>query len=49
MELYQLLYFKKVAEYANLTKVSEALFISQPALTKAIHKLEEELGATLFD
>ena len=49
MELYQLLYFKKVAEYANLTKASEALFISQPALTKAIHKLEEELGATLFD
>jgi DNA-binding transcriptional LysR family regulator len=29
-------------------KASQALFISQQGLSKSIHKLEEELGFTLF-
>ena len=43
-----LVYFKTVAELQHYTKAAEALYISQPALSKAIHNLEVELGTTLF-
>ena len=36
--------FKIVADEGNLTKASEILFISQPAVTKHIHNLENELN-----
>lgn len=49
MELFQLNYFRKVADYENISKAAEELYISQPALTKAIHNLENELGTPLFD
>lgn len=48
MELYQLVYFKKVADVRNMSKAAQNLFISQPALSKGIKKLEEELGTVLF-
>ncbi len=47
LDLYRIFYI--VAKYGNLTKASEELFISQPAVSQAIRKLEEQLGGKLFD
>lgn len=49
MELTQLRYFKAAAEYNNLSEAAEKLHVSQPALSLAVKKLEEELGVPLFD
>lgn len=49
MELSQLHYFVTVAQLEHLTRAAEHLNISQPALSKAISRLEEELGMPLFD
>lgn len=49
MELSQLRYFIKSAELQHLTKAAAELNISQPALTKVIRQLEEELDAELFE
>lgn len=49
MELYQLYYFKTVARTQNFRQAAVQLAISQPALTKAIHKLEQDVGMELFD
>jgi len=40
--------FSKVVETGNITKASEKLFVSQPAITKSIKQLENSLGGTLF-
>ena len=45
-ELYRIFYV--VANYANITKASEELNISQPAISKSIKNLEEQLGGALF-
>lgn len=45
-ELYKIFYY--VAKTKNITKASEILLISQPAITQTIKKLESELDATLF-
>ena len=49
MELTQLTYFLKVAEHGNFTHAATDLGVSQPALSRAISKLEEELGQPLFE
>ena len=49
MEIYQIRYFLAVAETLNFTRASERSFVSQPALTKAIQRLEETIGGRLFD
>lgn len=49
MELLQLKYFKTVAEIGKISDAAQALFISAPALSIAISKLEKELGVSLFD
>ena len=49
MELDQLRYFLKVAEWGNFTRAAEDLKVSQPALSRSIQKLEEELGQPLFE
>ncbi|AOF80432.1 bacterial regulatory helix-turn-helix, lysR family protein [Methyloversatilis sp. RAC08] len=49
MELYQIRYCLAVAETLNFTRAAERCFVSQPALTKAIQKLEDALGGLLFD
>jgi DNA-binding transcriptional LysR family regulator len=36
------------AENLNFTRAAEQCHVSQPALTRAIQKLEEELGGELF-
>ena len=46
LELYRIFY--TVAEAKNITRASEILHISQPAITKHIKNLENELGNTLF-
>lgn len=49
MEWNQIQYFRTVAATEHFTRASEILSISQPALSRAISKLEEELGVPLFD
>jgi DNA-binding transcriptional LysR family regulator len=49
MEWQQLEYFRVVAKIEHFRKASELLNISQPALSRSITKLEEELGISLFD
>ncbi|CAM5204348.1 DNA-binding transcriptional LysR family regulator OS=Ureibacillus acetophenoni OX=614649 GN=SAMN05877842_102170 PE=3 SV=1 [Ureibacillus acetophenoni] len=49
MDFTSLMYFKTVAKYENMSRASEHLHISQPALSKSISLLEENLGVILFD
>lgn len=49
MELTQLHYFQAVARMQHITKAAKILHISQPALSRAISNLEEELGVSLFE
>lgn len=49
MEYRILKYFLVVAEEENITKASEILHISQPALSRQLMQLEEELGVKLFE
>ena len=46
LELYKIFVF--VAKEENITKASEKLNISQPAVTKHIKNLEEQLGVSFF-
>lgn len=46
LELYRVFY--TVAKNKHMTKASEELHISQPAISQSIKKLEEQLGGTLF-
>lgn len=48
MEMYQIRYFLAVCETLNFTRAAEKCFVSQPSLTKAIQKLEDDLGGRLF-
>ena len=49
MELQQLECLVTVAEAGTISKAAEILMFSQPALTRAIQSLEDELGYPLFD
>ena len=49
MELHQLRYFCSVADTGSFSRGAEQSHVSQPSLSQQIRKLEDELGARLFD
>lgn len=49
MDTLQILYFLKVAETEHMTNAAKELHISQPALSRSLRMLEEDLGVKLFD
>jgi LysR family hydrogen peroxide-inducible transcriptional activator len=49
MDLGQLRYFSKIVEHRSFTRAAEDCFVSQPALSQQIGKLERELGQPLFE
>lgn len=48
MELRSLGYFVRIAELGSITRAAAHLRVAQPALTRQVQRLEEELGAALF-
>ena len=48
MELHEIRYFLALSRTLNFTRAAEQCNVTQPALTRAIQKLEEELGGLLF-
>lgn len=48
MNMTQLEYFLAICKYNNISKAATQLFISQPALSQQLIRLEKELGAALF-
>ncbi|MGH6931550.1 MAG: LysR family transcriptional regulator, partial [Dongiaceae bacterium] len=48
MEMHQIRYFLAVCDCLNFTRAAESCNVTQPALTRAVQKLEEELGGLLF-
>lgn len=48
MKLEQLRYFVGVAKHGSIHKAAEALYVSQPNISRAITNLEEEVGAPLL-
>ena len=49
MEFTQLNYFRTVARLGNVSQAARELYVTQPNLSKSIHRLEAELGVPLFD
>src|SRR6185437_4924103 len=47
MELHQVRYFLALAGTLNFTRAAEQCNVTQPALTKGVQKLEQELGGPL--
>jgi len=48
MELYQARYFINLAKTLNFTRAAEACNVTQPALTRAVQRLEDEFGGPLL-
>ena len=48
MELYQLEYFRTLCRCESYSRAARLLFVSQPAVSSAIRKLEEECGGQLI-
>ena len=49
METYMIEQLAALAEHKTLSKVAEVLHISQPAISRSMQKLEDELGVKIFD
>jgi len=48
MNITQLQYFQAVCKFGSTVKAAEAMFVSQPSVSNAISKLEEEYDLSLF-
>ncbi|MGA7264041.1 MAG: LysR family transcriptional regulator, partial [Stellaceae bacterium] len=48
MEMQEIRYFLAMSRALNFTKAAEECHVSQQALTRAIRKMEDELGGLLF-
>src|SRR6201996_4507819 len=48
MELRQLQYFAAVARHRSFTRAAEELYVTQPALSQQVRRLEAELGLALL-
>lgn len=48
MDFRQLRYFLEVAAHQNFSRAAEKLHVAQPAVSRHIHRLEQELGVELF-
>jgi DNA-binding transcriptional LysR family regulator len=49
MEMTQLEFFLRVVEEGSFSKAADAAGRTQPAVSIAVRRLEEEIGASLFD
>lgn len=49
MDLRNLQYFLEVVRHNSFTKAAQALYITQPTISKMIQNLEKELGVVLFE
>ena len=49
MEFDQLTHFLKIAQTENITRAAEELGLSQPAVSRSLQRLEEEIGQPLFE
>lgn len=49
IDLQQLKQLVAVSEYGTISKAAEALFISQPALSRSVKRMESDWGVALFD
>ena len=48
MDFRDLSYVLAIAKYQNITKAADALYITQPTLTKFLQSLEHQMGQKLF-
>ncbi len=48
MEMQQIRYFLAVSDQGTITHAAQSTYVSQPSLTQAIKKLEDEIGGVLF-
>ena len=48
MEMQQIRYFLAVCDQGTITHAAQRTYVSQPSLTQAIKKLENEIGGALF-
>ena len=49
MRYEQLLYVKEIAKTKSMRKASENLYLTQPAISDSVNRLEQELGYTIFE
>lgn len=49
MELRQLKYFLGILQHGNFNRAADALFVTQPALSKSMRALEDDLGVDLLE
>ena len=49
MELRELKYFLAVAQAGSISGAAEALYITQPSLSRQMQNLEREVGGALFE
>ena len=49
MDIRELKYLYEISQCESMEKAAGRLYITQPSLTKAVKKMEEELGFKLFE